>query len=68
MDYTVNLDKYEINIIKATLSKEIQLDKERYRRYLLSNDHVGADLIQDSITRMKGTVNKLEDILLLNNK
>lgn len=57
--HNVEMDEYELNILKSLLEKSISNEKERFRQYLLAGDHFGANTIQDTILRMSKLKSKL---------
>ena len=63
--YNIELNLYEINILKSLLMKEIDNKTERLRQYLLAGDHFGADLIQDSIFKMQNIIKEFQNIVIL---
>ena len=64
MLYTIEVDKYELNRLKAAVLHQYEYDK-RYKVICLhTNNFDGADVAEDSMTRDLILLGKLENIIV----
>ena len=64
MKYIVEVDKYELNILKAAMLHQYEHNKQYKETCLRTNNFDGADLAQDSMTRYLKLLGKLENIIV----
>ena len=64
MLYLIEVDKYELNRLKAAMLHQYEHDKQYKETCLRTNNFDGADLAQDSMTRDLQLLGKLESIVI----
>ena len=64
MKCVIEVDKYELNRLKAAMLHQYEHDKQHKETCLRTNNFDGADLAQDSMTRDLQLLGKLESIVI----
>ena len=64
MNYTIEVDKYELNRLKAAMLHQYEHDKQYKETCLKTNNFDGADLAQDSMARDLQLLGRLENIVI----
>lgn len=64
MLYLIEVDKYELNRLKAAMLHQYEHDKQYKQTCLRNNNFDGADLAQDSMTKDLQLLGKLESIVI----
>lgn len=62
MKCVIEVDKYELNRLKAAMLHQYEHDKQYKETCLRTNNFDGADLAQDSMTRDLQLLGKLEEV------
>ena len=65
MLYTIEVDKYELNQLKASVKTQIQKERERVITFLSTNNFDGADLSKDMEFRLMSLLGKLNNIVII---
>ena len=68
MNYSIEVDKYELNRLKAAMLHQYEKDKQHKQTCLKTNNFDGADLAQDSMSKDLQLLGKLENIVLKGDK
>ena len=64
MNYTIEVDKHELNRLKAAMLHQYEYDKQYKETCLRTSNFEGADLAQDSMTSDLKLLGKLENIIV----
>ena len=64
MNYIIEVDKYELNRLKAAMLHQYEHDRQYRETCLKTNNFDGADLAQDSMTSDLKLLVKLENIIV----
>lgn len=64
MLYLIEVDKYELNRLKAAMLHQYEYDKKYKETCLRTDNFEGADLAQDSMTSDLKLLGKLENIIV----
>ena len=65
MLYTIEVDKYELNQLKASVKTQIQKERERVITCLSTDNFDGADLSKDMEFRLMSLLGKLNNIVII---
>ena len=64
LKYYIEVDKYELNRLKAAMLHQYEHDKQYKETCLKTNNFEGADLAQDSMVSDLKLLGKLENIIV----